>query len=193
MKELVELCNDYNITLLADEIYSFLTYDGFVSFQEVDCEDLIYIGSFSKNFSMTGFRVGYCISSPERIKKFQNMQVHSVTCPVEFAQYAALKALTIEEEVYKKAKDIYLKRKKTAEKALKDIGLPFIPCQGAFYEFPQLEMDAEPFCDTLMKEGVSVVPGIFFGNYPEHFRISLVNDKMEEAILKMRDVLEKIK
>lgn len=189
MKELVDLCNDYQITLLADEIYSFLTYDGFVSFQEFDCEDFIYIGSFSKGFSMTGYRIGYCISSPERIKTLQNMQVHSVTCAVEFAQYAALKALTIEEDVMKNARKIYLKRKKIAERALTDIGLPFIPCQGAFYEFPKIPIDAESFCRTLMKKGVSVVPGTFFGDYPDHFRLSLVSDNLAEATARIKEVL----
>jgi aspartate aminotransferase len=193
VKELVDLCNDYHITLLADEIYSFLTYNDFVSFQEFECEDFIYIGSFSKSFSMTGFRIGYAISNPERIRTFQNMQVHSITCAVEFAQYAALEALTIEEEVKKSATRIYSERKSIAEKALREIGLSFVPCQGAFYEFPQVPVDAELFCRNLLKEGVSVVPGIFFGDYPDHFRLSLVSDRLGEAILKMKDVLDNTK
>lgn len=190
MKALVDICNDYHITLLADEIYSFLTYDGFVSFQEFDCENFIYIGSFSKNFSMTGFRVGYAISSPEQIEVLQNIQVHAVTCPVEFAQYAALEALTIEDDVLKTAKRIYFERKKRAEKALKDIGLPFIPCQGTFYEFPEISVDAETFCYNLLKKGVSVVPGIYFGDYPDHFRLSLVDDRLDEAVSRMKGVLD---
>lgn len=191
-KEVVHICNDQNITLLTDEIYSFLTYNDFTSFQEFDCDNFVYIGSFSKDFSMTGFRLGYAISSPEWIKKLQNFQVHTVTCPVEFAQYAALKALTIRDEIYKTAKKIYAERKKVAEKTLKSIGIPFVPCEGAFYLFPKLPVDAELFCTTLMRKGVSVVPGIFFGDYPEHFRISLVSDRMKEAVLKMRDVLDAI-
>ncbi len=189
-KELVDICNDQHITLLTDEIYSFLTYNDFTSFQEFDCDNVIYIGSFSKDFSMTGFRLGYAISSPEWIKKLQNFQVHTVTCPVEFAQYAALKALTIRDEIYRNAKKIYAERKEIAENTLKSIGIPFVPCEGAFYLFPKLPVDAEPFCTTLMRNGVSVVPGIFFGDYPEHFRISLVSDKMKEAVLKMGDVLD---
>ena len=192
MKELVDLCNDHDITLLADEIYSFLTYNGFTSFLEFDCDDLIYIGSFSKNFSMTGYRLGYCISNPKRIKTYQNLAVHSITCPVEFAQYAALKALTLEEEIVSNALKIYTKRKRIAEKALRDIGLDFVPCEGTFYEFPQISGDAESFCKTLLTRGVSVVPGIYFGDYPEHFRLSLVSDRLEEAILKVKDVLEEI-
>jgi len=190
MKELVDVCNDYQITLLADEIYSFLTYNGFTSFQEFDCENFIYIGSFSKNFSMTGFRIGYVISSPEQIKIFQNLQVHTVTCPVEFAQYAALEALKFEKEVYNTAHKIYAERKRIAEKTLNNIGLPFIPCQGAFYEFPKIPTDAESFCMQLMRNSVSVVPGIYFGDYPDHFRISLISDRLEEAVLKIKDVLE---
>jgi aspartate aminotransferase len=190
MKELVDLCNDCKITLLADEIYSFLTFDGFTSFQKFDCEDLIYIGSFSKGFSMTGFRVGYCISNPDRIKHFQNIQVHSVTCPVEFAQYAAIKALEIEKDITEKANTTYLRRKKIAEKALNAIGLPFIPCQGAFYEFPKLPMDSESFCRKLLEKGVSVLPGIFFGDYPDHFRLSLVRDNLGEAFTRMEEILK---
>lgn len=193
MKELVDICNDCHITLLADEIYSFLSYRTFVSFLELECEDFIYIGSFSKGFSMTGYRLGYVISSPERIRTLQEFQAHTVTCAVEFAQLAGLRALTLEEDVYRNALSIYTERKKVAEKALNDIGLEFVPCQGTFYEFPRLSMDAEPFCDALLREGVSVVPGTFFGDYPEHFRISLVSDRMEEAIWKMKRVLDKMK
>lgn len=193
MKELVDVCNDYQITLLADEIYSSLTYDDFISFQKFDCEDSIYIGSFSKSFSMTGFRIGYVISNPERIKVFQDFQVHSVTCPVTFAQYAALEALTIEEDVHSHAVAVYSERKKTAEKALRDIGLPFVPCQGAFYLFPHISVASEPFCRALLKKEVSVIPGIFFGDYPHHFRFSLVSDRLEEAVTRMNEVLEKMR
>ena len=192
MKELVDICNDYQITLLADEIYSSLSYTEFTSFLEFDCENFIYIGSFSKSFSMTGFRIGYAISSPEMIKTLQDIQVHTVTCPVTFAQYAALKALDIEEEVHRNAHKIYYRRKKIAEKALKESGLEFIPCQGAFYEFPKIPADSETFCRALLKDGVSVVPGIFFGDYPDHFRLSLVSDRLEEAVGKMKEVLEKL-
>lgn len=193
MQELVELCNDYNVMLLADEIYYFLTYNEFVSFQDLNCENLIYIGSFSKGFSMTGYRVGYVISNPEIISAIYDFQVHTVTCPVEFAQCAALKALTMEEDISQKAKKVYIERKRVAEKALRDIGLEFIPCQGTFYEFPRIPVNTDEFCEELLKEGVSVIPGTFFGDYPDHFRLSLVSDRMEEAILRMGEVLEKIK
>ena len=159
---------------------------------QFDCEDFIYIGSFSKNFSMTGYRIGYCISSPERIKIIQNLQVHSTTCPVEFAQYAALEALALEKDIVTAARKIYSERKRKAEKALHDIGLPFIPCEGTFYEFPKIRHDAESFCKALLKKGVSVVPGIFFGDYPDHFRLSLVSDRLEEAISRIKDVLDQM-
>ncbi len=193
MRELVELCNDYHVMLLADEIYYFLTYNEFVSFQDLNCENLIYIGSFSKGFSMTGYRVGYVISNPEIINAIYDFQVHTVTCPVEFAQCAALKALTMEEDISQKARKVYIERKRVAEKALRDIGLEFIPCQGTFYEFPRISVNTNVFCEELLKKGVSVIPGTFFGDYPDHFRLSLVSDRMEEAILRMGEVLEKIK
>jgi aspartate/methionine/tyrosine aminotransferase len=192
VKELVDLCNDYHITLLADEIYSFLVYDDFVSFREFGCEDLIYIGSFSKNFSMTGYRLGYVVSSPQWIRKLEDFQVHTVTCSVEFAQWAALKALTLREEISRKAHGIYLNRKKTAERALADLGVPFVPCQGAFYLFPEITVDSELFGEELLKEGVSVIPGVYFGDYPHHFRLSLVSDRMEEAISRIKTVLERL-
>ncbi|MBU7015501.1 MAG: aminotransferase class I/II-fold pyridoxal phosphate-dependent enzyme [Theionarchaea archaeon] len=192
MKELVDLCNDHQITLLADEIYSFLVYDDFVSFMEFDCEDLIYIGSFSKSFSMTGYRLGYVVSSPQWIRKLEDFQVHTVTCSVEFAQWAALKALTLREEINSKAHDIYVSRKKATEKALAGIGVPFVPCQGAFYLFPKIQVDSELFGEELLKEGVSVIPGVFFGDYSHHFRLSLVSDRMEEAVSRMGAVLERL-
>lgn len=191
MKELVDLCNDCHITLLADEIYCFISYNDFVSFQDLDCENLIYIGSFSKEFSMTGFRIGYVISNPEVIRAVYDFQVHSITCPAEFAQYAALKALTLEKDISEKAKKIYTERKNRAEKGLKEIGMEFIPCHGTFYEFPRVPGNSEEFCRELLNRGVSVIPGIYFGDYPEHFRLSLVSDNLEEAVRRMKDVLDR--
>ncbi|MGD2072436.1 MAG: aminotransferase class I/II-fold pyridoxal phosphate-dependent enzyme [Candidatus Thorarchaeota archaeon] len=189
MKELVDICNDNHITLLADEIYSFLTFDTFTSFQEFDCDHFIYIGSFSKSASMTGFRLGYAISSPEQIEVLQNIQAHVVTCPVEFAQWAALRALEIEDDLQRQTHSLYSKRKRVAEKTLTSVGIEYLPCQGAFYLFPQIPLDSQTFCTRLLEKGVSVVPGHFFGEYPHNFRISLVSDRLEEAIHRMEDVL----
>lgn len=189
MKELVDICNDNHITLLADEIYSFLTFDTFTSFQEFECENFIYIGSFSKSASMTGFRLGYAISSPERIETLQNIQAHVVTCPVEFAQWAALKALEIEDDLQKQTHAMYAERKRIAEKTLSSVGIEFVPCQGAFYLFPRIPLETQTFCTRLLDKGVSVVPGTFFGDYSYNYRISLVSDRLEEAIHRMQDVL----
>ena len=58
--------------------------------------------------------------------------------------------------------------------------------------FPRIPGDSELFCSSLLKKGVSVVPGIFFGDYPHHFRLSLVSDRLKEAVTKMKGVAEEM-
>jgi len=185
-KELSDYSNDNNATILSDEVYTKMAFTETTSITEYDC-DYICIGSFSKTFSMTGYRLGYAIASEENIKSIQEMQQLSTTSPADFAQHAALAALDIIDDVSREISDFYKKRRDEALALLDDAGFEVVPSDGTFYLFPRIDGDSNTFAMKLLEGGVSVLPGSPFGPYDSHFRISLVTDQMEKAVRIMKE------
>jgi aspartate aminotransferase len=94
MDKIVSLAGDSNLYLLSDEVYADYTFDReFHGVLEHGYEKSIMISSFSKRYAMTGFRVGYAISSKEIISKMTRIQAIGITSVAEPMQYAALAAL----------------------------------------------------------------------------------------------------
>jgi len=185
--KLSDLSNDRGFTIVSDEVYTKMAFRKVDSITNHDC-DYICVGSFSKTFSMTGYRLGYAISSPENIKKIQVLQQLTTTSPTEFAQFAGLAAMEMIESTSERISRFYKKRMDEAVSLLGDAGFDVVPAQGTFYLFPRLSADSNTFAMKLLEDGVSVLPGSPFGPYSNHFRISLVTDKMEEAVAKMEKV-----
>jgi aspartate/methionine/tyrosine aminotransferase len=139
--------------------------------------NFIYVNSFSKKYGMTGWRVGYAVSDIKTIEKMRRLLQISVTCVSEFIQYAALEAVTMNQNPF----DNFAKEmKQRIDRACRDLDkLPFsyIKPDGGMYVFPKAEMkgfNSFEFAHKLLNDKqVSVAPGDAFGNYPEHFRISL--------------------
>jgi aspartate aminotransferase len=129
---------------------------------------------FSKTFTMTGWRIGYVIANKElvdRITKLNQITINNV--PV-FIQEAALKGLELQKQLATKIKNEYQERAKMASKQLRKAGLEFTEPQAPFYVFPRKRgLDSEKFTLELLDKGVAVAPGTAFGDYREHFRISL--------------------
>lgn len=184
---LAEKAREEGFTVLSDEVYTKMTFKESPSIVDYDC-DYIAINSFSKTFSMTGYRVGYAIASPSVIKEIQKFQQLTVTSPPEFAQYAALAAMDVIDETSAHISAFYKKRMVRAVDLLRDAGFEVLPSDGTFYLFPRLKADASTFAMKLLDEGVSVLPGAPFGPYESHFRISLVSDELEVAVEKMEKV-----
>ncbi len=187
LKELADMSNDASFTVLSDEVYTKMTFKDAPSITEYDC-NYITIGSFSKTFSMTGYRIGYAIGEPNVIKKIQEFQQLTTTSPPEFAQYAALFAMDIIDETSSFISQFYKKRRDEALGLLNDSGFEVVPSDGTFYLFPRFKGNADEFAMKLLDMGVSVLPGSPFGPYENHFRISLVSEEMEKAVGKMEKV-----
>ncbi|MEA1993446.1 MAG: pyridoxal phosphate-dependent aminotransferase [Euryarchaeota archaeon] len=187
-RELVDLCNDYEITILSDETYRDISFSATPSILDFET-DSIFVHSLSKTFSMTGFRLGYAIASKEWIQKIRHFQQITVTCPSNFVQYGALKAFNNYDSVVEKIKKVYHERKSRAERALRD-RFDFVSPEGTFYIFPKVPMDSLEFVEKLLKKGVSVFPGEAFGGYRRFVRISLVTERIEEAAARMKKVMD---
>ena len=195
-KEISELSDFYDFYIIADEIYSFLTYDEeFKSMREYKnlCDWCIVIDGFSKSYAMTGWRIGYIIGPEEIISACNKIQQTAVTCASSISQYAALAALEDSTEI-KNMRKQFKKRRALIMKRLKELNLSFPYPEGAFYVFPDFSeyiSDSRKLSKILLEHGVAATPGIAFGKNGEgHIRLSYALS--ERDIDRGMDIIEKL-
>jgi len=174
LRAIVEVAADEEITILSDEIYESLTYDGaqHVSIASLtpEARDLtITVNGFSKAYAMTGWRLGY-LGAPEKIAKaIDSMQSHSTSGPCSFAQKGGLAALTGSQQcVADMREEFNLRREYMFERLSAMNKVTAVKPKGAFYmlaNISKLGMNSTNFADRLLsKSNVAVVPGIAFGD-----------------------------
>jgi aspartate aminotransferase len=174
LRALVEVAAEEEITILSDEIYESLTYDGaeHVSIASLtpEARDLtITVNGFSKAYAMTGWRLGY-LGAPEKIAKaIDSMQSHSTSGPCSFAQKGGLAALTGSQQcVAEMREEFNIRREYMFERLSAIHNVSAVKPKGAFYmlaNISKLGMTSTNFADRLLsKSNVAVVPGIAFGD-----------------------------
>ena len=193
MKEIVEFVKTREIFLVADEIYSALSFYDFHSFAEFrGIEDkLVIVNGFSKSHSMTGWRLGYTICPEKYRKYFLNTSFYTVSSPMTLS----LKGAEVALKEYENRKDLANEYKKRAEfmsEELEKLGFKVVKPKGAFYIFADYSKlsslkSLDFSLDLLRKTEVAVVPGISFG-VEGYIRIALTVDIpiLEEAIKRMK-------
>lgn len=180
----VDLGNTYGFWILADETYSYLTYDtphtSLLDYWEM-CDRLIAVRSFSKEYAMTGWRVGYVVAREEVIKTFAKVHDSLVGCVSKISQRAAIAAFTGPQDFVSQNHKAYARRRQMTLNTVKEIPqLTLATIAGSYYAFPRYQGDRSSVnvCEALlMKAKVAVVPGSYFGAGGEgHFRISFAVD-----------------
>ena len=175
-----ELAEKHNLLVISDEIYDRLTY-GFdhVCFSALPNakKRTILLGGFSKDYAMTGWRVGYICAERELLEAFSKIHQYCVMSAPTISQYAALAALQIGEPFVLKMKTEYDRRRKLVVSALNEMGLNCFEPKGALYAFPSVQktgLDGDEFAQRLLIEKqVAVVPGSSFGAGGEnHVRVA---------------------
>jgi aspartate aminotransferase len=194
-KEIIGVANDHGITVISDETYADYSYSQFTSILGSGAKRFVLIGSLSKTWAMTGFRIGYAVSSHEVISMIMRLQSLMITSVPEFVQVGAIKAFESNKEIEKNAK-VIKERIEAASSELDRIdGIEYYKPDGSMYIFPRVksfEFDSSSFAMKLLDEkGVSVSPGTGFGAYREYFRISLgqSNETIVEGIKKIGEML----
>ncbi|GFZ30570.1 aminotransferase [Clostridium zeae] len=191
LSELKELILKYDLTVITDEMYSALCYDEYHSIGQVkEIKDkVIFIGGFSKIFSMTGLRLGYFCLNKDLMDDFMKVHQYNVSCATSISQYGAYVGLRecLNDVEYMKAQ--FIKRRDYVYNRLKDMGFEVELPKGAFYIFPSIKkfnMSSEEFCELLLeKKKVACVPGSAFGQGGEGFmRISYCysTEELEKAL-----------
>jgi len=176
-KEIVGIADDLGLTVISDEIYNDYAYEPCPTILESLPRKYILTSSFSKGWSMTGFRVGYSLAPAETSTRMLKVLGLMITCVPEFIQRGAAKALECEEEVSRNSRAMKERIDATTEELRRIDALELLKPEGAIYAFPQAKdptFDSAAFAmELLEKKGVTISPGTGFGDYPRCFRISL--------------------
>lgn len=181
LRKLAEICCRHDILVLADEAYEQVLYDGNKHISVASLpgmwERTITVQSFSKTYSMCGWRIGYLVAPAElmRIVVRAHQTVAMNAC--SFGQLGALEALTGPQDSLYAMLAEFDRRRLLLYNGLKELGVPCSRPQAAFYLFPDIGefgMDSFTFAELLLdKYGVATVPGVEFGkNGENHLRIS---------------------
>lgn len=194
--ELIEIIKEREITVITDEMYASIIFDEYYSVAQCDSirDKVIFVGGFSKMFSMTGLRIGYVACSDIYMKEIMKVHQYGVSCAPSIAQYGALEGLKKAMEDVEKMKESFERRKNYCIKRLKELNIDVVDPKGAFYIFPSIKkfnISSEEFCERLLNEGkVGLVPGNAFGDFGEgYMRISYCYS--DEILKEAFDRLEK--
>lgn len=203
LRRIVEAAAERGIVVISDETYERFVYDAgdFTSCASLAAEfpeTVVLVGSFSKTYAMTGWRIGYVLGPVEVLRAVAAVQSHATSNPTSFAMRGALAALAGAEPGVKSMVAEFRHRRDLMADGLSR--LPGISCNvpgGAFYLFPRVAEHYRPgegsaeFAELLLEEGrVAVVPGIAFGD-DEHVRLSFAcsRETIAEGLARMRAVL----
>jgi aspartate/methionine/tyrosine aminotransferase len=194
MKALADWCHRHDVRLISDEIYHGIVYEGeAVSAAEVS-DQAIVVNSFSKYFSMTGWRVGWLVVPTDLVRPIERLTQNFFISVPTLSQHAALAAFDGREEL-----DGHVRRYR-ANRDLLMAGLPAVgldrlaPAQGAFYlyaDIAHLTNDSRDFCRRMLAEaGVATTPGVDFDRArgAGTLRISFAGStaEMEEAVRRLK-------
>ncbi len=178
--------------LIVDEIYQGLTYSGEPRTALELGEDVIVINSFSKYFSMTGWRLGWIVAPPPLMREMEKLAQSMFICPPAPAQYGAIASFLPQTlAVLEQRRDEFRRRRDFLVPALTALGfkVPVMP-EGAFYVYAdctKFTADSTKFASRLLDQaGVALAPGADFGEHRanEHVRFAYTRSlrELEEGI-----------
>ncbi|HEX3526278.1 MAG TPA: pyridoxal phosphate-dependent aminotransferase [Thermoanaerobaculia bacterium] len=204
LRHIVEFAASRDLLVISDETYVRFVYGGLPAVSAASLaaefpETVVVVGSFSKTYAMTGWRIGYLLGPPEVVKAVEVIQSHATSNPTSFAMVGALEALLHAEPSAVEMIAEYAARREMLIPRLNQIpGFACRPPDGAFYAFPNVAACYRPgrqgsvaFSEFLLdKARVAVVPGAAFGS-DDHIRISFAcsRETLAEGLERMTAVL----
>ena len=186
IEAILSVTSERGVWVISDEVYDQLILDDglpYLSPGSVDTSmPIISVYSFSKVYSMTGWRVGYVVAPPALAQILRTLQEPQVSCPSTISQKAAEAALTGPREPIEAMRSAYVENRDSAWTRLLELGLEGFRTQGTFYmliDIAKSGLAPLDFSLRLLEEGgVAVAPGEVFGpGGNEVVRISLANDR----------------
>ncbi|MGP6139156.1 MULTISPECIES: pyridoxal phosphate-dependent aminotransferase [unclassified Jeotgalibaca] len=194
LEEILAVADKHKITILSDEVYESIIYDGkkhFSLFQIPGAsENHFVVNSFSKTYAMTGWRAGYVVGNKHAINVMAEFREGIGFAVAPFTQDAAVEALKSDQQTVRDYLKAYDERRHIVVDGLNAIpGFHCLKTEGAFYAFPNIQAfgrSSEAFAMELLENThVAITPGSAFGSMGEgYLRISFAqsNEDLEEAI-----------
>lgn len=192
LENIARIAEKHDLVVVSDELYDQLVYGiEHVCFATLPGmrERTVTLGGFSKNYAMTGWRVGFAAGPAGLIRGLVRIHQYTIMSAPTMAQLAALEALQNGQPYVDEMRDEYDRRRKLIVGGLNRLGLPTFEPRGAFYAFPNISvtgMNDETFAQKLLEEErVACVPGSSFGAGGEGYvRCSYATayEKIEEAL-----------
>jgi len=206
MREVIRFASERGIWVISDECYVYLNYTGrqfSVGSLPEYRERMVIVGSLSKTYAMTGWRLGYVLAPAQIVSAMQKLQSQSTSNPTSIVQKAAVQALKGPQQCVEEMRQEYIKLRDHVVKGLRAI--PGVKCtlpEGAFYTYPNVSAffgrggvnSAADLAGKLLREAhVATVPGEGFGT-KEHIRISYATStgELDRGLERMRKFLSSL-
>ena len=202
LEAIAKIVIEKDLYVISDEIYSELTYKGehttIASLPGMK-ERTVLINGFSKEFAMTGWRLGYACAPKIILTQMLKIHQFAIMCAPTTSQYAGVEALRNSDEDVKNMREAYNQRRRYLMHEFKEMGLECFEPYGAFYTFPSIKrfgMTSDEFATRLLREEkVAVVPGTAFGDCGEgYLRISYAYslEDLKKALERIKRFIEKL-
>jgi aminotransferase len=189
---LAEIARRHDLVVISDELYDQLVYGvQHVCFPSLPgmWDRTILLGGFSKNYAMTGWRIGFAAAPAGLLKGLLRIHQYTIMSAPTIAQAAAVEAMMNGQPYVAEMRAEYDRRRQLIVPGLNQLGLPTFEPHGAFYTFPSIAvtgMDDETFAQKLLEEQrVACVPGSSFGKGGDGYvRCSYATayEQIEEAL-----------
>jgi aspartate aminotransferase len=193
MKLVADLCEDYDIYAMSDEIYEKMVYGkehrSLAAIGDM-ARRTITINGFSKAYAMTGWRLGYAVAPTEIIREMSKVQQHSVSQATTFAMWGGVAALRGDQKCVEEMRNEFDRRRKYIISELNLMGYETAPADGAFYAFVKVQGDDMEVASRWLEKGhVAATPGSAF-YAPGWIRLSYATsmEKLKEAMARIKRV-----
>jgi aspartate aminotransferase len=193
MKLVADVCQDYDIFAMSDEIYEKLVYNKeHISLAAIDdmAQRTVTINGFSKSYAMTGWRLGYAVAPLDIIRQMSKVQQHSVSQATTFAMWGGVAALEGDQRCVEDMRIEFDRRRKYVISELNRMGYETAPADGAFYAFVKVPGDDLEIANRWLVEAhVATTPGTAFSS-PGWIRLSYATsmEKLKEAMGRIKMV-----
>jgi aspartate aminotransferase/aminotransferase len=187
---LQRLASQHDFYILSDECYSdFLLEDEFYSCGQFDSTKAhsIICNSMSKNYGLSGWRIGYVITNPDLTSHILKINQHLITCPATILEYYLAKHFDGILAITKPQIHEVVKKRQKLASYMDSLGMTYLPGSATFYFFVAIEksqLASEEFCTRLLTDfHVSTVPGLGYGRSCDKFiRVSVGTESMERTM-----------
>jgi len=193
MKLVADLCTDYDLYAMSDEIYEKMIYGKeHISLAAIGdmAQRTITINGFSKAYAMTGWRLGYAVGPREIIGEMSKVQQHSISQATTFAMWGGVAALKGDQSCVEEMRKEFDRRRKYVISELNLMGYETAPADGAFYAFVKVAGDDMEVASRWLEKGhVATTPGSAF-YAPGWIRLSYATsmEKLREAMGRIKRV-----